>query len=201
MPSAALLKATLIAAARSVPNDWIYDQGLAPAKPAPTYEQGFGFPVLDDALYFPGDRARTRIADVPLAQGLAQNETATLRLNVNAGTPLKVALVWTDPAGVPARRFRSDAGARQRSRPPRDRRFRHDPPRQRLTPSRPARSPQQRGSGVIESPPAGLYTISVTASRLGSGPRQSYALVVTGDLTDAIPSMPNPIARTRAARH
>ena len=30
-----------------------------------------------------------------------QNETATLRLHVNSGTPLKVALVWTDPAGVP----------------------------------------------------------------------------------------------------
>src|SRR5437660_405225 len=101
VPSAALLKATLIAAARSVPNDWIYGLGVSPAQPAPTFEQGFGFPVLDDALYFPGDRARTRVVDVPPAQGLMQNETATLRLHVNSGTPLKVALVWTDPAGVP----------------------------------------------------------------------------------------------------
>ena len=52
----------------------------------------------------------------------------------------------------------------------------------------------------VEQPFGGLYAISVTASHLGSGPRQSYALVVTGDLTDAIPSMPNPTARTRAAR-
>jgi hypothetical protein len=52
----------------------------------------------------------------------------------------------------------------------------------------------------IDAPPAGLFTISVTAAHLGSGPRQSYALVVTGDLTDTIPSMPNPTARTRAAR-
>ena len=101
VPSAALLKAMLIAAARSVPNDWIYNSGLVPAKPAPSYEQGFGFPVLDDALYFPGDHARVRVADVPLAQGLAQGDTATLRLNVAAGTPLKVVLVWTDPAGTP----------------------------------------------------------------------------------------------------
>jgi hypothetical protein len=53
----------------------------------------------------------------------------------------------------------------------------------------------------IDTPPAGLYTISVIASHLGSGPRQSYALVITGDLTDAIPSMPNPNVRTHAARH
>jgi len=102
VPSAALLKATLIAAARAVPNDWNYASGTTvPAAPVPSYEQGFGFPVLDDALYFPGDRARTRIADVPTAQGLAQGETATLRLNLSPGTPLKVVLVWTDPAGVP----------------------------------------------------------------------------------------------------
>jgi hypothetical protein len=52
----------------------------------------------------------------------------------------------------------------------------------------------------IDTPPAGLFTISVTASHLGSGPRQSYALVVTGDLLDAIPSMANPTARIRSAK-
>jgi hypothetical protein len=200
VPSAALLKATLIAAARSVPNDWIYGQGLAPAQPAPTFEQGFGFPVLDDALYFPGDHARTRIADVPLVQGLAQNDTATLRLNIAAGTPLKVALVWTDPAGVP--RGVSDStpelvndldlrvtnvfGATLLGNDS-------------LHPGQPDRLNNVEVIS-IDAPLPGLYTISVTASHLGSGPRQSYALVVTGDLTDAIPSMTNPTARTRAAR-
>jgi len=52
----------------------------------------------------------------------------------------------------------------------------------------------------IDQPSAGIYTISVTAAQLRSGPRQSYALVITGDLLDAIPSMPSPV-RTRAARH
>jgi hypothetical protein len=47
----------------------------------------------------------------------------------------------------------------------------------------------------IAQPLAGTYTISVSASRLGSGPRQSYALVVTGDLIDAATT------RTRAVRH
>jgi hypothetical protein len=52
----------------------------------------------------------------------------------------------------------------------------------------------------INPPSAGLYTISVTAPHLGFGTRQSYALVITGDLTDAIPSMASPV-RARAARH
>ncbi|HEV7426662.1 MAG TPA: S8 family serine peptidase [Thermoanaerobaculia bacterium] len=199
LPSAALLKATLIAAARSVPYDWIYNQGLTPAQPAPTFEQGFGFPVLDDALYFPGDRARTRIVDVPLAQGLAQNETATLRLNVNAGTPLKVALVWTDPAGIP--RGVSDPTPELVN----DLDLRVTDAHGTLLLGNDSLHPGQpdRLNNVevvsIAAPPAGLYTISITASHLGSGPRQSYALVVTGDLTDSIPSMPN-ATRTRAAR-
>ncbi|HEV7572701.1 MAG TPA: S8 family serine peptidase [Thermoanaerobaculia bacterium] len=201
VPSAALLKATLIAAARSVPNDWIYGQGLSPAQPAPTFEQGFGFPVLDDALYFPGDQSRTRIADVPLSQGLAQNDTATLRLNVKSGTPLKVALVWTDPAGV----VRGVSDSTPELVNDLDLRVTdafgtahlgNDS----LHPGQPDRLNNVEVVSM-ETAPAGLYTISVTASYIDSGPRQSYALVITGDLGDTIPLMPNPTARTRAARH
>ncbi|MEA2344694.1 MAG: hypothetical protein QOF63_2863 [Thermoanaerobaculia bacterium] len=201
VPSAALLKATLIAGARSVPNDWIYGQGLSPAQPAPNFEQGFGFPVLDDALYFPGDHARTRIADVPLAQGLAQNDTATLRLSVRGGTPLKVALVWTDPAGIP--RGVSDPTPELVN--DLDLRVTDDFGRTRLGDDSLHPGQPDRLNNVevvsIDAPFPGPYTISVTAAHLGSGSRQSYALVVTGDLADAIPSMPNPTARTRAARH
>jgi hypothetical protein len=201
VPSAALLKAMLIAATRSVPNDWIYNIGLAPAKPAPTYEQGFGFPVLDDALYFPGDHARVRVADVPLAQGLAQGETATLHLNVAAGTQLKVALVWTDPAGIP--RGVSDPTPELVN----DLDLRVTDifgntlfGNESLHPGQPDRLNNVEVV-TIAAPPAGNYTISVTANRLGSGPRQSYALVITGDLTDAIPPIANATARTRSARH
>ena len=201
VPSAALLKATLIAAARSVPNDWIYDSGLVPAKPAPSYEQGFGFPVLDDALYFPGDRARVRVADVPLAQGLAQGDTTTLHLNVAAGTPLKVVLVWTDPAGIP--RLVSDSTPELVN----DLDLRVTDAfgatfigNESLHPGQPDRLNNVEVVSIAQ-PAAGAYTISVSASRLGSGPRQSYAIVITGDLTDAIPPMPKTPARVRAARH
>ncbi len=199
VPSAALLKATLIAAARAVPNNWIYNVGLGPAKAVPSYDQGFGFPVLDDALYFPGDRARTRIADVPLAQGLSQGETATLHLNVSTNAPLKVVLVWTDPAGTP--RGASDPTPELVN----DLDLRVTTPtgstllgNESLHPGQPDRLNNVEVVS-INPPSAGLYTISVTASRLGFGTRQSYALVITGDLADAIPTMASPL-RTRAAR-
>ena len=200
VPSAALLKALLIAAARAVPNDWIYNVGVTPAQPVPSYEQGFGFPVLDDALYFPGDHARTRVVDAPVAQGLAQNETSTLSLNVSAGTPLKVVLVWTDPAGIP--RGVSDPTPELVN----DLDLRMVDPFGSALLGNESLHPGQRDhlNNVevvsLDTPPAGKYTISVTASHLGLGPRQSFALVVTGDLVDPIPSMGNPSARTRAAR-
>jgi hypothetical protein len=201
VPSAALLKATLIAAARAVPNDWIYNVGLTPAKAVPSYEQGFGFPVLDDALYFPGDHARVRVADLPLVQGLTQGETATLRLNVSTNTPLKVVLVWTDPAGTP--RGVSDPTPELVN----DLDLRVVDAtgftllgNESLHPGQPDRL--NNVEVVSVNPPlAGLYTISVTAAHLGFGARQSYALVITGDLTDPIPAMANPTARVRAARH
>ncbi|HEV8657040.1 MAG TPA: S8 family serine peptidase, partial [Thermoanaerobaculia bacterium] len=96
-PSAALLKATLIAAARAVPVRNVGGADIA-ALPVPSNEQGFGFPVLDDALYFPGDRAKLRVTDA--RAGITQGESATTRIDVRAGTPLKAVLVWTDPPGV-----------------------------------------------------------------------------------------------------
>jgi uncharacterized membrane protein len=48
---------------------------------------------------------------------------------------------------------------------------------------------------AIPAPAAGNYTVSVSAARIGSGPRQSYALVISGDVADAVKT------RMRAARH
>lgn len=199
VPSAALMKATLIAAARAVPNDWIYNVGLAAAKPAPSYEQGFGFPVLDDALYFPGDRARSRIVDVPLLQGLAQGETATLRLNVSISAPLKVVLVWTDPAGTPRSvsdptpELVNDLDLRVT-----DANGTTILGNDLLHPGQPDRLNNVEVVSIVQ-PPAGLYTISVNATHLGFGSRQSYALVITSDLLDPIPPMASPV-RKHAAR-
>jgi hypothetical protein len=189
-PSAALLKATLIASARAVP--WrgdIVTQDRLPALPVPSHEQGWGFPVLDDALYFSGDARRLQVVDVPLADGLAEGESKTIRLQVNAGTALKAVLVWTDPAGHIAPmsdtspqlvndldlRVTTTSGTR----------FGNGNTPDRLN-----------NVEVVSLDPqaSGLVSITVSAHDLRFGVRQSYALVITGDFT--------PVStRVRAARH
>lgn len=186
-PSAALLKATLIASARAVPlRGDVLTNGKVPALPVPSYEQGWGFPVLDDALFFAGDTRKLRVVDVPLASGLMQGQTASVRLNVKAGTPLKAVLVWTDPPGhlaavtdttpqlVNDLDLRVQAGATTHGG-----------------------DDHLNNVEVIslDTPAAGLVTISVNASGLGFGTRQSYALVITGDFTEA------GTPRRRAVRH
>jgi len=193
-PTAALLKATIIAAARSVPYVWSdANGGLTPTKPAPSYEQGFDFPVLDDALYFPGDVAKLRVVDS--ATGLAQGETATSAIAVRAGTPLKVVLVWTDPPGVV--RGTSDSTAELVN--DLDLRvvdaaghtiFGNDA----LHAGQPDRLNNVEVVS-IPNPATGNYTVTVNANRLGSGARQSYALVITGDVSDVVKT------RHRAAGH
>jgi len=183
-PSAALLKATIISAARPVL--WRPQNGnLVPTKPVPSNEQGWGFPVLDDALYFPGDKTHIRVADVPLASGLAEGQSSTIRLQVKAGTPLKAVLVWTDPPGT----VRSTFDATPQLVNDLDLRVN-------------GAGPDDHLNNVevvsLAAPTAGNYDFTVTASRLGLGPRQSYALVITGDFTvEQAPSQ----SRARAVRH
>ena len=179
-PSAALMKATLIAAARPVL--WRREVRDEPTLPVPSHEQGHGFPVLDDALFFAGDASKLRVLDVPLANGLAAGASATVRVKAKPGTPFKAVLVWTDPPGTV--RGASDT-----------------------TPQL-VNDLDLRVSGVETTPdrlnnvevvsiaePNGTYDITVTAHRLGFGTKQSYALVITGDLDDAAP------AKRRATRH
>jgi hypothetical protein len=191
-PSAALLKATIIADARSVPYVWSdADGGLKATPPAPTYTQGFGFPVLDDALYFPGDTAKLRIAET----SLAESETAATRLAVKAGTPLKVVLVWTDPPGVvrgttdPTPELVNDLDLRVVDANG-NTIFGNDA-------LHPGQADRRNNVEVVSipNPAAGTVTITVNANALGSGTRQSYALVITGDIADAV----HP--RRRAAAH
>lgn len=181
-PSAALLKATLIASARRVPYRWT-DLGAETAQPVPSYEQGFGFPVLDDALFFPADKSKLRVTDVAQATGLALGESATVRINVNAGTQLRAVLVWTDPPGVP--RGANDSTSELVN----DLDLRVTAPTGTATLGNESLHPGQadRLNNVevvtLAQPAAGAYTIAVSAARLGLGPRQGYALVITGDFT------------------
>jgi hypothetical protein len=188
-PSAALLKATLIAAAR--PAEWRREGNRdVPALPAPSYEQGWGFPVLDDALYFPGDTRALHAIDIPLSNGLTVGASATVRVRARAATPLKAILVWTDPPGTvrpqsdPTPQLVNDLDLRVTD-PAGATRFGNG--------TAPDRLNNVEGV-VIGSPVAGTYEITVSANRLGFGTRQSYALVIVGDFVPAT-------SKARAVRH
>ncbi len=193
IPSAALLKATLVAAARQVPQR-ATATGFIDAQPVPSYEQGFGFPVLDDALYFPGDRRSLRVVDVPLSQGLAATQSATIRVNLRSGTPFRAVLVWTDPPGT---------ASTSTAIPPQlvnDLDLRVVAPdgfplfgNERLHPGQPDRLNNVEVVSIA-NPTAGTHSVTVTVNRLGFNDRQSYALVITGDLAE------EPITRRRVAR-
>ncbi len=188
-PSAALLKATLISTARAVPYRGVLTGGRVPTLPVPSYEQGWGFPVLDDALYFAGDTSKLRVLDVPLAGGLGAGQRSSIRVNVKAGTPFKAVLVWTDPPGHVAGvsdttpQLVNDLDLQMR-----------------------IESAVHFGNGAapdrlnnvevvsLTEPAAGTYTIEVAAHTIGFGAKQSYALVLTGDFTTAT-------TRTRSVRH
>lgn len=176
-PSAALMKATLISAARQVPQRET-GSGLTAAQPVPSNEQGFGFPVLQDALVFAGGTRRLRIADVPNASGLASGQTTTLYLDVRAGTPLKAVLVWTDPPGVvrptsdPTPELVNDLDLRVNGT------YGNDS----LHPGQPDRLNNVEVVSIA-NPATGSYAFEVHANTLGRGPKQGYALVITGDVT------------------
>jgi Subtilase family len=185
-PSAALLKATIIAAARRVPYLQLPSGAQADTALVPSYQQGFGFPVLGDALYFAGNRSKLRASDVALQNGLAQGRASVQRLNVNAGMPLKVVLVWTDPAGVPrdvtdpTPELVNDLDLRV-ILPDGSSIYGNDS----LHPGQPDRLNNVEVVS-LPTPVTGTYTIAVSANHLGVGPTQGYALVVTGDVADAV---------------
>ncbi|MEO5568492.1 MAG: hypothetical protein ABIR92_08370, partial [Gemmatimonadaceae bacterium] len=183
----------LVAAARPVPQR-ATATGFIDAQPVPSYEQGFGFPVLDDALYFPGDRRLLRIVDVPLSQGLAATQSATIRVNLRSGTPFRAVLVWTDPPGT---------ASASTAIPPRlvnDLDLRVVTPdgspllgNERLHPGQADRLNNVEVVSIV-NPAAGNHSVTVTVNRLGFNDRQSYALVITGDLAE------EPLTRRRVAR-
>jgi len=189
-PSAALLKATLIAAAQPVPLRNFFSGPDVAAQPVPSNEQGWGFPVLGTTLYFPGNSAKLHVADVPLASGLTQGQASSTSLTVNAGTPLKAVLVWTDPAGST---LVNDLDLRVTS-PDGTSHFGNDL----LHPGQ-----RDRVNNVetvsFDAPASGTYIFTVNATNITSGPRQSYALVVTGDFAAAQQQVTP--AKRRAVHH
>jgi subtilisin family serine protease len=159
-PSAALLKAMLINSGHDM-------TGLPPI---PADCQGWGRVLLDDVLFFQGDRRRLRVVDDRdgFASGSSEPFEVTLTWTDFPSTPAAAVhlvndldLIVTGPGGT----YRGNvfSGGASTAGGQADRR---DTVEQVL----------------LKNPPPGLYTVTVRAFNVPRGPRQPYAVVVTGDL-------------------
>ena len=169
-PSAALIKATLIASARPVP-EIVRNGARIPAGPVPSWEQGFGMPVLSDVLTFEGAAPRMRIAD--RGDGIAQGETFEIAVGTSREGRLSATLVWTDP---PSAQLVHDldlemigpSGARAVGNAP-------------LTGGAFDRANNVEKAD-LERAAAGTWRVRVHGFRVAAGQRQPFALVVAGEI-------------------
>jgi len=167
-PSAALLRAMAVAAAR---ND-------VTGYRAPDNTIGFGRLTIDDVLYFPGDSSRTLLVDT--GEGLTDQQFVEYQVQVtDPGRPLKVALCWSDAPGNPASQGQIVNDL--------DLVVTHDGSTYRgnyllnnvSVPGGTRDSLNVEEFVRLPAPGAGLWTVRVEAHRVVQGP-QPFALCITG---------------------
>ncbi len=183
IPSAALLKATLIASARPVSRR---ESGgvISPAEPVPSYEQGFGFADPDRALYFQGESSRLKILDRSAPSGLQSGDAFLELVRVHGKEPMRIVLVWTDPPADPAAPHTALKLIHDLDLSVTDPTGKMVFGNSRLTGGNPDRLNNVEMIS-IEAPVAGTYRVRVAAHRVAAGARQSFALVLVGDFNEA----------------
>jgi hypothetical protein len=173
-PSAALVKAALIASAVSLPGSRL---GV-PVAAAPSFQQGFGRIDLSRVLAFPDSPFRIFVADRISAFSLGSGPISFSVTVRSAGTPLRATLAWTDPPGVP--RSADDSTSELVD----DLDLSIEGPG--------GAAPGNGGPGfdrinnveqaTIDAPAPGEYSIRVDPHFVAPGPPVGFALVVTGDI-------------------
>ncbi len=92
-PSGMLVKALLVNSARRMTGSGAETSGVG----WPNMDQGWGFVVLDDALYFAGDQRRLWVHDEPAGLDVSGTQSLSFQRKVTGSSqPLKVTLVWYD---------------------------------------------------------------------------------------------------------
>lgn len=181
IPSAALLKASIINSAVNMTGIGGFPSDL----------EGWGRVLLDNALFLAGDANRLILRDVRNAAGMETGDIIALGVSIaSTGQPLKVTLVWTEPAATlgadlvqvndldlevispTGAIFRGNVFAFGQSAVGGTRDDRNNVEQVLLT-----------------TPDPGLWSVRVRAAGVNVG-TQGYALVVTGDVAEA----PGPLA-------
>jgi hypothetical protein len=168
-PSAALLKAMLIT---STIADF-------PGNPIPDPKVGWGRVCSDSVLYFAGEESRLYIYDD--TSGIQTGYKAVYGVDVNGGNwPLRITLVWTDPAGdlAAAKKIVNDLDLVAAS--PSGNLYKGNVFQNNFS----SEGGNKDDTNVeeclrIKNPDPGTWTIRVSGANIPQGP-QPYALVITG---------------------
>jgi len=172
-PSAALVKAVLVAAAVDM-----RELGCAEVEPVPSPDQGWGLVQLDRALPLPG--SGFRLLPLEIDPGLESvGESVSTTVELEAPGPLQAVLVWTDPPSTPdaVRHLVNDLDLVVRGP---DGEYAGNVFADGA--SVPGGDPDRLNTVEVVRLPeaaAGRWTVEVRAAALGHGP-QPFALVITG---------------------
>ena len=183
VPSAALVKATLIHAAAEMNGAGAYGND---ERRYPNVNQGWGRPVLDDALFFAGD-GRSLFAD-DARGGLGTGGVASYSTRVGDGAvPLEITLVWSDYPGLPMAGNNLVNDLDLVAIAPDGTVYRgnnftgHDPGESFPGGAAVDRTNNVESVLVVTNPQRGVWTLEVRGFSVPFGP-QPYALVVSGSL-------------------
>ena len=94
-PSGALLKAVALNGTVNM-----LDESLGSDLPIPNDIEGWGRLNLDESLYFAGDSQTMHVQDIRNGDGLSTGENQSFVVDVAAGEPFRVTLVFTGPPGM-----------------------------------------------------------------------------------------------------
>ncbi len=183
VPSAALVKALLLASGERC------TQGFRDSRNEqrwPNNSQGWGRPLLDNVLYFPGDTKKTMVVDH--TEGLITGDVVTYEFTVNSNSaPLRVMLTWSDyPGTVGAGTILVNDLNLEVIDPTGTQIYKGN------NFGTPFATSESRSGGLFDSlnpsegvhlwkPSSGTYTVRITAANVPQGP-QPFALVMNADL-------------------
>lgn len=180
-PSAALVRAVVL-------NSAVDMTGITGF---PSNTEGWGRVLLDEALYFPGDARRLFVRDVWRANGLTTGQTWEQQIFVSSSIfPLEVTLVWTEPpAAVNANPAYINNLDLEVVSPGGTTYLGNNFSGGQSAPGGAADFRNNAEVVLLNTPPAGTYTLRVRATAVNQGP-QGYAIVATGDLMLTPPPPP-----------
>jgi hypothetical protein len=148
----------------------------------PSFDIGWGRIDVDSVLYFAGDARKLIVRDD--TTGVATGEYKELKFIVNSGTPLRVALAWTDTAAAPNANPTLVNNLNLLLTAPSGTYYRGNQYSGGQSTANPTAwdSLNVEECARVNSPGTGMWTLRVNGQQVRTARRQAFAVTVTGDV-------------------